>query len=228
MKTLFIILCLSIMSVFIYFEKKEKFVLAVILKGLASTMFVLLGLWCSKNVPDSPFVKFVKIGLVLGLIADILLNLRFVFKTKGKIVFLVGILVFLSGHILYLCALIPTVNNIIIPLIVGIILTTIIIIWIFKQIEAQVAFKIFGIFYIGAIVIMNSFAVANLIQDPSNTRYMIFVIGALLFLVSDIVLILNTFGKTTKFSLRITNLSLYYLGQILIALSMFYPILTIA
>lgn len=228
MKTLFIILCLSIMSIFIYFEKKEKFVLAVILKGLASVMFVLLGLWCSKNVPDSSFVRYVKIGLILGLIADILLNLRFVFKTKGKIVFLVGILVFLSGHILYLCALIPTVNSIIIPLIVGIILTTIIIIWIFKQIEAQVAFKIFGIFYIGAIVIMNAFAVANLIQNPSNTRYIIFVIGALLFLVSDIVLILNTFGKTTKFSLRITNLSLYYLGQIMIALSMFYPILTIA
>lgn len=228
MKTLFIILCLIIMSVFIYYEKKEKFVIAVILKGLASLMFVLLGYECSKVIGNTEFHKLVKIGLILGLIADILLNLRFVFKAKGKIAFLVGILVFLSGHILYLCALIPTVNNVILPLVIGIVLTAIIIKWIFTQIEAAKAFKIFGIFYIGAIVIMNCFAFANLIQDPSNTRYIIFTIGAVSFLISDIVLILNTFGKTTKFSLRITNLSLYYIGQLLIAYSLLFPIISIA
>lgn len=227
MKALLIVCCLAIMSIFIYFEKKEKYVLAVVLKGLASLMFVLLGFWCAKNTGDTNFNKMVKVGLILGLIADVMLNLRFVFKTKGKLVFLVGILVFLSGHILYLCALIPTTNNIVLPLIIGVILTAIIIKWIFTQIEAQKAFKIFGIFYIGAIVIMNCFAAVNLIQDITNARYIIFAIGALSFLISDIVLILNTFGKETKFSLRITNLSLYYIGQILIAISMFYPILTI-
>ena len=228
MKPLLIILCLAIMSIFIYFEKKEKYVLAVVLKGLASLMFVLLGFFCSRATGNTQFNSLVRTGLILGLIADILLNLRFVFKKKGKVVFLVGILVFLSGHIVYLCALIPTVKKVIIPLIVGIVLTAITIKWIFTQIEAAKAFKIFGIFYIGAIVIMNCFAVANLIQDPSNQRYIIFVIGAISFLISDIILILNTFGKTTKFSLRIANLSLYYIGQLLIALSMLFPILTIA
>ena len=220
-------LCLLIMSVFIYFEKKEKYTLAVVLKGLASLMFVLLGFWCAKRTGNNDFSKTVKVGLILGLVADILLNLRFVFKEKGKIVFLVGILVFLSGHIVYLCALVPTVNNVVIPTVIGVILTAITIKWIFTQIEAAKAFKIFGIFYIGAIVIMNCFAIANLLNDPSNTRYMIFVAGAILFLISDIVLILNTFGNTSKFSLRVTNLSLYYVGQLLIALSMFYPILSV-
>ena len=228
MKTLFVILCLIIMTAFIYFEKKEKFVIAVILKGLASLMFVLLGYECSKVIGNTQFHNLVKIGLILGLIADVFLNLRFVFKTKGKIVFLVGILIFLAGHVLYLCALIPTVNNIILPLVIGIVLTAIIIKWIFTQIEAAKAFKIFGIFYIGAIVIMNCFAFANLIQDPSNMRYIIFTIGAVSFLISDIVLILNTFGKETKFVLRITNLSLYYVGQLLIAFSLLFPIITIS
>lgn len=228
MKALLIILCLAIMSVFIYFEKKEKYVIAVILKGLASLMFVLLGFECSKVSGDNDFSKLVKIGLILGLVADILLNLRFVFKTKGKIVFLVGILVFLSGHIVYLCALIPTVTNIIYPLIAGTILTALMLNEIFKHIEAQKAFKIFGVFYIGAIVIMNMFALANLMNDPANTRYIIFFIGAILFLISDVVLILNTFGKTSRFSLRITNLTLYYIGQLLIAYSMLFPILYIS
>lgn len=228
MKLFLVLACLVVMSIYIYTEKLEKWVPAVILKGCASLLFVLLGFECSKVYISNDFCKLVRIGLILGFIADILLNLRFVFKSKGKIVFLVGILVFLSGHILYLCALIPTVNNVLIPLIVGVVLTAIIIKWIFTQVEASKVFKIFGIFYIGAIVIMNCFAVANLIQDPSNQRYIIFVIGAVLFLISDIILILNTFGKTSKFSLRITNLSLYYVGQLLIAFSLMFPILTIA
>lgn len=228
MRLLLIVLCLVIMSIFIFFEKKEKYVLAVILKGLASMMFVLLGYYCARVYGDTNFSKMVKTGLILGLIADVLLNLRFVFKQKGKLVFLVGILVFLAGHILYLCALIPTVNNVVIPLVIGIVLTAIIIKWIFTKIEAAMAFKIFGIFYIGAIVIMNCFAFTNLIQDPSNTRYIIFTIGAVSFLISDIVLILNTFGKTSKFSLRITNLSLYYIGQLLIAYSLLLPVIAIS
>ena len=75
MKALLIALCLLLMVIFIVFEKREKYLLAVILKGLASCMFVLLGLWCSRVITDPQFVKMVRIGLILGLIADILLNL---------------------------------------------------------------------------------------------------------------------------------------------------------
>ena len=81
------------------------------------------------------------------------------------------------------------------------------------------AFKIFGVVYIGAIMAMNCVACANLIQAPSAFSA-VYMAGALLFLISDIVLILNTFGSKTRFSMRITNLSLYYIGQILIALSL--------
>ena len=228
MKLILTLLCLAVMSIYIYVEGLEKWTQAVILKGCASFLFVLLGFECSKVFADTQFCRMVRIGLILGFIADILLNLRFVFKKKGKIIFLVGILVFLAGHVLYLCALIPTVNNILIPIIVGIVLSALLLKWIFTKIEAEKAFKIFGVFYIGVIVIMNCFAFANLLQDFTNTRYIVFTVGAVLFLASDIVLILNTFGKESKRSLRITNLVLYYLGQILIAYSMMLPILTIA
>ncbi|MDO4940490.1 MAG: lysoplasmalogenase [Erysipelotrichaceae bacterium] len=214
-----IILCFLLMAIFIYFEKNEKYKLAVLFKGLASLMFVVLGILCGIQNIDMEFSKLVKYGLILGLIADILLNLRFVFKQKGKIVFLVGILVFLAGHILYLCALLPKCRNLLVSIIVAVILTVVILLWIFSKIEAQKAFKIFGVFYIGTIVFMNCVAMSNLISDYSIAN-LVFVIGAISFLISDIVLILNTFGKETKFSLRVTNLSLYYLGQILIAISL--------
>ncbi len=214
----YIIACICLASLFIYEEHKEKYVAAVILKGLASLCFVLLGISLKG---DSKMAQWIVTGLAIGCVADVLLNLRYVFKAKGKIIFLIGILVFLAGHILYLAAILPMNRKPLITVIIAVILTALLMKWIFTKITAQKAFKIFGIFYIGAIVLMNCAAISNLISDPSSFT-MIYALGAALFLVSDIVLILNTFGEKFRFSLRITNLSLYYIGQILIALSLLF------
>lgn len=217
-----IVLCLALAAAFIAVEHQKKYVPAVVLKGLASACFVALGIVTSIICGDARIAKLVVIGLLLGAVADVLLNLRFVFDEKiGSKVFLVGILVFLSGHIFYLAALIPHCPNVWLFIAVGIVLTAITMVWIFKQITAKKAFKIFGVFYIGAIVIMTCVAFGALIGN-GETGHLMFFIGAVLFLISDIVLILNTFGSTTKFSLRITNLSLYYLGQLTIALSLLF------
>ena len=218
MKIILCLACLVIAVCFMYAEYQKKYVPAVVLKGLASLCFVLFGM---QNAPQGNVIASrIVIGLVLGMIADILLNLRFVLK-NGKAVFLVGILVFLAGHILYLLAIFPGAPQKIIVVIAAVILTALLMKWIFTKITAEKAFKIFGIVYIGAIVLLNCTAIACLIQTPSAFTG-IFTAGALLFLISDIVLILNTFGSESKFSLRVTNLSLYYIGQLLIAASMLY------
>ncbi|MBR5343589.1 MAG: lysoplasmalogenase [Oscillospiraceae bacterium] len=211
-----ILLCLVLAALFLYQEGKENYVSAVIVKGLASLCFVVLGLICS---PGSHPARLVVIGLVLGCVADVLLNLRMVFKEKGQLIFLVGILVFLSGHILYLAAVLPMSPNWILCFAVAAVLTTLLMIWLFKQISAKPAFKIFGVFYIGAIMLLNCVAFGNLFAAPSAFTGL-FAAGAAFFLVSDVVLILNTFGPETRRSLRVTNISLYYIGQLLIALSL--------
>ena len=211
-------LCLLIAAVFIYMEKQENYVIAVILKGLASLCFVALGMMASKGNSTSGTIVA---GLLLGCIAAVLLNLRYVFKTKGQLVFLAGIVVFLSGHIAYLMAVMPMSSNPLLCVAAAVVLTALLMKWIFSRIEAKKAFKIFGIVYIGAIVLLNVTALGNMAADP-DTFNVIFAIGALLFLVSDIVLILNTFGPEPKFIFRVTNLSLYYIGQILIALSLLF------
>ena len=93
-----ILLCLIFAALFLYQESKEKYVTAVALKGLASLCFVVLGIICSSG---SHLSRLIVVGLILGCVADVLLNLRWVFKEKGQMIFLVGILVFLSGHVLY-------------------------------------------------------------------------------------------------------------------------------
>ena len=219
---LFPVLCIAFLLVFMYLEWKKQYVPAVCLKGTASVCFVLFGVFCSRSCPDSVFARQIITGLVLGMIADILLNLRYVFKKNGQTIFLAGILVFLSGHIAYLAALVPSCPNLAACLIAGAVLTAAALYLIFKKITAKPAFKIFGVFYIGAIMIMTCVAAGRLIANPS-AHAAVFLLGALSFLVSDIVLILNTFGKTTKQSLRVLNLSLYYLGQLLIGLSLMLP-----
>ena len=209
-------LCLLIAALFIWQEKQKKWVNAVICKGLASLCFIILGFLASKGSSGS---KLIIAGLVLGGIADVLLNLRYVFKAKGQLVFLIGILVFLSGHIMYLAAVLPMNQQKFLCIIAGIVLTALVMKWIFTKITAAKAFKIFGIFYIGAIVILNCVAFGNMISSFSPFTA-VFAAGSFLFLISDIVLILNTFGPSSKFSLRITNLSLYYIGQLLIAFSL--------
>ena len=210
---------LGFMVIFMFQEKIKNYIAAVMLKGIASAFFVALGVLGSRLCSDASFAKHVVIGLLLGCIADVLLNLRFVFEKKGKIIFLVGILVFLSGHILYLIALIPKCSHLWLCIGIGAVLTAVTMVLIFRVITAQTAFKIFGVFYIGAIMIMTCVAIGILIEKPGASSA-VFALGAVSFLISDIVLILNTFGKESKFSLRVVNLSLYYVGQLLIALTL--------
>ena len=213
---LLIPLCLALAGLFLRQERDKKYVPAVVLKGLASCCFVLLGTLVS---PGTPLARLIVAGLVLGCIADVLLNLRWVFEKKGKLIFLVGILVFLAGHILYLAAVLPLCEKKLLIFLAGAALTALLMSWIFRRITAEKAFKIFGVVYIGAIVLLNCVAVSNLIAAPGAFTAL-FAAGAVFFLVSDVVLILNTFGSETKQSLRVTNVMLYYVGQILIALSL--------
>lgn len=208
-------------GIFITVEHKEKYVLADVLKGMAALMFVTIGLVCYLKVSTNSLGLKILIGLIFGMIGDIILNLRFVLKDEvGQKAFLIGILAFLIGHILYLAALIPLAESLVLDIIIGAVLAGALLAYIFKTMDVKKAFKIFGIFYLGAVIIMTVMAV-HIASLTGNTHDIIYAIGALLFTASDIVLIFNTFSGVTKFSLRITNLSLYYIGQLLIAGSLF-------
>lgn len=207
-------------GIFITVEHNEKYVAADILKGLAALMFVMIGCIGYKNVINDSLGIKIFIGLIFGLVGDVLLNLRFVLKKSGQKAFLAGILAFLIGHILYLAALIPIAESLAVDIVIGVVLAGALLAYIFKTMEVKTAFKIFGVFYLGAVIVMTVIAV-NIAFVTGNPHDIVYAVGAVLFTASDIVLIFNTFSGVTKFSLRITNLSLYYVGQLLIAGSLF-------
>lgn len=213
------ILGLCIQVSFIIVENKKKYLPAVILKGTASLIFVALGILSMQLAKNQSFAKLVVTGLILGALGDILLNLRFCFEKIGQKIFLIGILAFFSGHILYLSALIPFCSNLFIYILCGAVVAALLLWWIFSKVgKIKKSFKIFGIVYIGAIAIMNAVAIGWLITDPTSVTALLYVIGAVLFLASDVIMIFNTFGSTQKLSMRASNLILYYIGQLFIAL----------
>lgn len=223
MAVVFILVILGaiLQGTFIAVEHNGKYVAADALKGCAAACFVAIGVIGYLTKTTDSFGMKLMIGLAFGMVGDILLNLRFVVgEEKGQKVFLFGIVAFLIGHILYLAALIPLTTHTGACVIIGAILAAALLAYIFKTMDVKLAFKIFGVFYLGAVIIMTVIA-ADVAITTQSIRSIEYAIGAVLFMVSDIVLIFNTFSGRTRFSMRITNLSLYYVGQIMIALCLF-------
>lgn len=211
-----IIIGIVLQLTFIMVEKQEKYKAAVVLKGLAAFCFVCLGFMCAGG---DTFSRWILAGLVLGMCGDILLNLRYLAGKNGQKVFLVGILVFMMGHVMYLIALLKVAPSPVIPLVIGILVAAGLLYWILSSVTAAKAFKIFGVFYIGAVTLMAVVAVWNFVRCGGQANLM-FAVGGVLFLASDVILIFNTFTGETTFVKRFLNLSLYYVGQLLIASSL--------
>jgi len=217
-------ICLVIAAVFIVVEKTKAYLVADVIKGVASAFFVALGVLSAIGCADAPLARMVILGLVLGAVADVLLNLRYVYEgKKGQLAFLAGILVFLAGHVAYLLAILSRCPHPVFAICAGVVLTALLMWWILSNVEASLAFKLFGIVYIGAITVLNCVALSVLAVSPLP-HWMMFLAGTFLFLVSDVILIFNTFGESSRFSWRVANLMLYYVGQLLIAFSLQLPV----
>jgi len=215
-----VILCLIGIAadiLFIKSEYDEDMKKAVWLKGLASAFFVILGIYCLYRNPTSAG-KLIVIGLALGMIGDVLLNLRYLVSgSSSNKVFAVGILAFLSGHILYIVALFGKGANPLIALILTAVISILGIPPLMKRITApSKGLKIFGYVYLVIVIAMFSAALSLLIRNGASPFNIAFAVGALLFMVSDFIMIYYSFGKKIP-PLRAINLSTYYIGQLLIA-----------
>lgn len=222
------ILGLLIQAAFIYVESKKRYVPAVLLKGAASAVFVVLGCLCAGLSHDAGFARLVVTGLLLGALGDILLNLRFVFEKQGQAIFLLGVAAFLAGHALYLAALLSLSDDPLWWLLGGAALAALLLWRIFHALgKIKLSFTLFGVVYIGVISLMTAVAAGNFLSvvaqaalTPAAVGSLLFLLGALLFLASDVIMILNTFSERQRQPMRTANLLLYIMGQLLIALSL--------
>ena len=215
-----LVLGCALETVFIVLEQKKCMLGALLLKAGASLLFVVAGFVAFSFAPNPPFGRMIVLGLMLGAIGDVCLNLRFLLPGRAKPIFLFGIGAFLLGHVAYLVALIafaPAVLLYALP--AAAILSFFLIRFVLSRVEVTGVIKIFGIVYLCVVFLMAAVALTLFAFVPQSLGRAVFALGALLFALSDVLLVLNQFGKRPYPAFRAMNLSFYYLGQVFICLT---------
>ena len=192
---------------------------ALVLKTLSSLFFVVLGLTLAGRCPDVRYARCILMGLTLGMIGDILLNLCHLVKNRQR-VFLMGGAVFFLGHILYLAALLPALKNLLLLLIAVPAILLPVLIFVFYRTSGEIFFRTLLVLYLLTIAVMTAAALIFLYENPGLPRARAMAAGAVLFLISDTFLTKNMLNQGRYRWMRFSLMILYYLGQILIALSL--------
>ncbi|MCE5188815.1 MAG: lysoplasmalogenase [Eubacteriales bacterium] len=207
-------------AVFIVFEYRKNWLPALLLKSAASVLFLLVGFLAMRLSADASYARLIFIGLALGAVGDVCLNLRNLCGGRARLVFMLGIAAFLLGHLCYIWALaVRAPGALLYAAIACVPVSFAVIRFVLRRVNVDGALKIFGVIYLVIVLLMACLAVTLLVFDPGSGAYRLFALGGLLFAASDVLLVLNQFGKRAYPAFRALNLSLYYLGQIGIALT---------
>ena len=216
MKYLLMVLCLFFDILYIICKSKNKNVAGLFVKTAAAVCFLTIAYLGYIN-HKTTYTYMILCGLTMYALGDICLGLRNIFLKN--IMFGIGAISFLIGHIVFIIALFP-LNNIykIECIIIGIIIGTILFAILYKVCRINRNFMIIGILYCTMISIMASLSVG--IYVTSNTiSNLIFMLGAGLFVSSDIILIMYNFSRKEKWMHPVYSL-LYFIAQILISFSL--------
>ena len=214
-----------LIGIYIFFKSKKYDIKELFLKTGISFLFLVVALVSSYSSGHfSIFNVLVILGLSLGLIGDILLDLKYVDIERTVGYTYGGFIAFGIGHILYITALIMNYSSgnilfIILPIVIDIILS-IITILLEKPLKIKYGrYKIISFIYALALFGTCMFSLFLAIENgfqilPLN----LFFIASVLFAISDLVLSGTFFGENKERPVDfILNYSTYYSAQFLIA-----------
>lgn len=188
------------------------------LKGTTSLWFVLLGIVnliyaFKQKCKNIKFVILIVLGLIFGMLADVLLGLVFVF----------GILSFALGHICYLLAYYTLEKFKIKELYITIPLTILAIFVITGTPFITISdptLKVLLIGYAAIISCMLSKAINNYKSTKSNATLLVLIASAMFFF-SDFILAIDMFGTSSRLTWILCSY-VYWPSQSLLAHSLYY------
>ena len=209
-------------TLFIMQSYRRRNLPGIILKAAASLMFVLLGLQCIRICGESSYAFYVLIGLLFGMLGDLLLALRFLSKRLHNVWFVSGTLAFFTGHIFYVLAVLtaaPRAWTYAIP----ITLVALAVAGYYSHAMEVKAGKIMplGVVYIGCVIFVAACALTGALLSGSRALFLFF-LGGLCFSLSDNMLVVLSFGKNDSPYRNAVLHVLYYMAQVFIALSILF------
>ncbi len=183
-----------------------------------ATLLVIAAALLSLTIPETTrqYTILIVVGLIFCLGGDVALMFM-----DSKKAFLIGLILFLLGHVIYAVTFLMYGGAPGEIIWIGLILLIFVALFYTYLYSGLGKMKVPVALYVLIISAMVTFATATLFSGivPKTTAWLI-TLGSILFLISDVVLAINRF----KVPLKYDRLSLipYYLGQFLIAISTYY------
>ncbi len=228
---------LVLLTLFLIDKCKKYSVRETAIKATTSVCFV--GVAASSyymsmtNGQMNTFGIFVIVGLLFGLLGDIWLHLKYVFKEEDSIFTKLGFLVFGIGHVFYISGMISNFYNgenvlyLILPIVVAILSVGFVLI-LEKPMKVKYgSLKPVVIAYSFILFLMMSYGISFAIMKGfENWTLNFMAIGGILFVASDLILSGTYFGEGKDRPIDIViNSVLYYIAQFVIAFSLLMQIL---
>lgn len=220
----FLVLACAATALFLVVRVTKGGVPGVITKTVASLCFIALGVAGAMSADKiEKSAVLILFGLVMGLVGDIVLDLKVVYPESNDLYLNAGMASFGIGHFLYLAALLLLIRFNLTTLLVSIAITLpLAALIMFSSKFMKINFGKFLIHSISYAVILTFMSVYTIAISISNPKFVLFAVGMVLFLLSDLVLSPMYFGdKKDDKMFCILNHVLYYGAQICIAAFVF-------
>lgn len=216
-------------SLFFCIQRSRGFSVSnLILKTVSSLCFLLTGVAALiENNGAYIYGGLLIFGGILGLVGDVLLDLKGIYKQDEHTYLLGGFIAFLVGHIFYSTAIIQTgtiSTKMILLCFVGAVIFSVGNLGAAKIMKQEFGrYKLIVSIYVVFLALTMLLSIACMFTSHFEKKYVLLAVGAVSFTLSDVVLSGTYFGKgqDTGFFYFINHF-LYYAGQYLIASSIMF------
>jgi uncharacterized membrane protein YhhN len=223
---LFVFLGAIALIMFLVYRDRKGSLKALLYKTVASFIFVLVAFasfMVNSSEGAAPFAMLIMMGLVCGLIGDILLDLKIMYTESSSLYQHGGMIAFFAGHLFYLTALIIFFGFSWIPVVIALGLAIIIALvskFILKFNFAEHTIDTYA--YTLVLSYMMAQACYAAVIQGFTACTVLLAAGSILFLLSDLVLSMTYYdGKDSRPFIAVNHI-LYYAAQFTIALSILY------
>ena len=225
------IVCGAISLVAYLLEKVKRYSLrGVLIKTVVSSFFLSLAIFCSYVNDGHAINTFITFGLILGLLGDIWLDLKYVYPKDDKPYTYAGFICFGVGHIMFVIGMFLQYARganflyILIPILAAIV-AGIINLLLEKPMKLKFGDMKWTVFVYSILLFstpLSALSLAIMTGWTSTTLIMLFV-GGILFVLSDLILSGTYFGEGKERPVDIIgNYLTYYGAQFVIAFSLFF------
>lgn len=215
---------------FLFLRVKKTDVKSLMLKAVTSVMFILTGVFLT-IVNPSLYAGLIVAGLTCGILGDIWLDMKFMYKQDEKFLTNAGFISFACGHFFYIAAIIagtaPSFKVISLLPSIGIAVIAGCAVYFGEKLMKlnYGSYKIISTLYGALLFFVTVLALFTCIFSgfSANTHLFVFFIGGVLFVISDLILSGTYFGEGKNRPVDIiTNHVSYYLAQFVIASSILF------